>query len=235
VRLEVLFSCEGLLVRVILLKYYISFSTSKPMNKSTINYRAIDDPGLITVLASPIRQEIVDTLAALGGDASAAVLALQLGRHADGLYYHLKILCRAKLIVELGGHGDDERRYRLAGNPSQALRLAYRLDGEHHLAPLRKFAHGLLQVAQKDFVEALETTGIATEGPARQLWAARNKAWLSRSELQEVNLLLERLCELMSHPRTDERDQLLSCTFVLAPHVAMPKRRGETDIHRDPP
>jgi DNA-binding transcriptional ArsR family regulator len=216
------------------LKYYIIFSTKKSMNKSTINYRAIDDPGLIRVLASPIRQEIVDTLAALGGDASAADLALQLGRHADGLYYHLKILCKARLLVELDAHAEDERRYRLAGDPSQPLRLAYRTDSEQHFTALRKFAHGLLQVAEKDFVEALETTGIVTEGPTRQLWAARNKAWLSRSELQEVNLLLERLCELMSHPRTDERDQLLSCAFVLAPHVALSKRRGDPELHGDP-
>jgi hypothetical protein len=203
------------------------------MNKPTIDYRAIDDPGLVTVLAAPIRQEIVDTLAALGTDASAADLALQLGRHADGLYYHLKILCRARLIVELDGDGEDERRYRLAGDPFQALRLAYRLDSEPHVTALRKFAHGLLQVAEKDFSQALETAGVVTEGPSRQLWAARNKAWLSREELNEVNKLLERLCVLMSRPRTDERDQLLSCAFVLAPHVPQPKRRGEPDMQRD--
>ncbi|WP_020655309.1 helix-turn-helix domain-containing protein [Massilia niastensis] len=203
------------------------------MDKPAMNYRAIDDPALITVLASPIRQEIVDTLAALGGDASAADLALQLGRHADGLYYHLKLLCKARLVVELGGQGEDERRYRLAGDPCQPLRLAYRIDSERHVAALRKFAHGLLQVAEKDFAEALETTGLVTEGPSRQCWAARNKAWLSREELAEANQLLERLCELMSHPRTDERDHLLSCTFVLAPHVALPKRRGEPEINAD--
>jgi DNA-binding transcriptional ArsR family regulator len=199
------------------------------MDKSIINYRAIDNPELITVLSSPIRQEIVDTLAALGGSASTAELALQMGRHADGLYYHMKILVTAKLIVELGEDREDERRYQLAGKPHQALRLAYRMDSEHHLTALRRFARGLLQVAEKDFVEALETPGIVTEGPSRQLWAARNKAWLSREELKEVNMLLERLCELMSRPRTADRDQLLSCAFVLAPHVALPKRRGEPE------
>ncbi len=197
------------------------------MKKSTLNYRAIDDPGLIEVLASPIRQEIVDTLAALGGDASVADIALQLGRHADGLYYHLKVLCKARLIAELDGQGDDERRYRLAGKAAGPLRLAYRLGSERHATALRKFAHGLLQVAEKDFVGALEIDGVVTEGPSRQLWAARNKAWLSKEELVEANALLERLCELMSRPRASERDQLLSCVFVLAPHVPEPKRRGE--------
>nr|WP_315248906.1 helix-turn-helix domain-containing protein [uncultured Duganella sp.] len=190
-----------------------------------IDYRAISDPKLIMLLSSPIRQEIVDTLAALGGEASAAEMALELGRHADGLYYHLKLLCKAKLMIELDG---DERRYRLAGEPVRPLRLAYKTDNERHIAALSKFAHGLLQVAEKDFGEALQEAGVVTEGPARQLWAARNKAWLSESELREANQLLERLCELMSHPRTEERSHLLSCTFVLAPHTAQSKRRGET-------
>ena len=61
---------------------------------------AIRDPGRIAVLASPVRQEIVDTLAMLGGEASVAALAEQLGRPADGLYYHLRLLEQHELIVE---------------------------------------------------------------------------------------------------------------------------------------
>jgi DNA-binding transcriptional ArsR family regulator len=196
------------------------------MNRSPTDLRAIDAPELVELLASPIRQEIVDTLAALGGEASVAELALQLGRHADGLYYHLKILRKAGLINEADGDGD-ERRYRLAGEHVQPLRLAYRTGSDRHATALRKFAHGLLQVAESDFAEALAKPDVVTEGAARQLWAARNKAWLSSDELAEVNQLLERLCEIMSRPRTSERDQLLSCVFVLAPHAALPKRRGE--------
>lgn len=188
----------------------------------TIDHRAISDPRLITLLSSPIRQEIVDTLATVGGEASAAELALELGRHADGLYYHLKLLCKAKLITELDG---EERRYRLAGDAAQPLRLAYQTSSERHITALRKFAHGLLQVAEKDFSAALAEDDVITAGPSRQLWAARNKAWLSEAELQEANQLLERLCELMSHPRSAARDHLLSCTFVLAPHTAQSKRR----------
>lgn len=197
------------------------------MSKASIDYRAISDPRLITVLATPIRQEIVDTLAALGTDASAADLALQLGRHADGLYYHLKVLCKAKLVLERQTPGVEERRYCLAGDASRPLRLAYRTADEGHVTALRKFAHGLMQVAEKDFSEALEMPGIELEAPVRQLWAARSKGWLSHDDLTEVNTLLERLCELISQTRTDERNQLLSCTFTLAPHIVLPKRRGE--------
>lgn len=192
---------------------------------SPINFRAIDHVALIEVLASPIRQEIVDTLAALGGEASTAELAEQLGRHMDGLYYHLKILCKAQLVVPVDAGADGGRRYRLGGD-GKPLRLAYTTGDDSREKALRGFVHGLLQVAQQDFEDALTMENLVTQGRSRELWAARNKAWLSEEELAEVNALLERLCSLMSRPHTPERNRLLSCTFVLAPNKALPKRRG---------
>lgn len=191
-----------------------------------IDSQAIADPSLIEALASPIRQEIVDMLAALGGEASAGELAEQLGRHVDGLYYHLKILCKLGLLVAVDA--DVGRRFRLGGN-GRPLRLAYNTADEAQAQALRMFGHGLLQVAEQDFDTALSMAEVVTHGKDRELWAARNKAWLSADELQEVNALLERLCSLMSRPRTPERDRLVSCTFVLAPNQAVAKRRGSFD------
>ncbi|MCY0911724.1 helix-turn-helix domain-containing protein [Massilia antarctica] len=197
------------------------------MNDS-INFRAIDDPALIEVLASPIRQEIVDMLAALGGEASAGDVAEHLGRHVDGLYYHLKILCKAGLVAAVDAGADGGRRFRLSGD-ARPLRLAYKTADEAQAQTLRMFIHGLLQVAEQDFNAALTKGDVITQGSERELWAARNKAWLSADELVEVNELLERLCVLMSRPRTPERDRLLSCTFVLVPNRAVSKRRSMSD------
>lgn len=199
------------------------------MPDSKLNYRAISDPARIRVLASPLRQELVDTLAAMGGVASAAELAAQLGRHADGLYYHLRILCEAKLVHEQKDENGDERRYRLAGSGNAPLRLAYRSGCEDNTSALRKFMHGLLQVAGQDFEHALDMPDVVVDGVQRQLWAARNKAWLSIEELEEVNGLLERLCDVMSRPRAPGRDLLMSCAFVLAPVTPRPKRRSQEE------
>lgn len=190
------------------------------------DYRAIADSASIEVLASPVRQEIVDTMAALRGEASASELAAELGRHADGLYYHLKLLVKARLIVPLKKADGEEQRYRLAGGGVLPLRLAYR---KANAPALRKFVHGLAQVAEEDFSAALERDGVVMAGEARQLWAARNKCWLSREELVQVNALLEQLCTIMSQPRSPERDQLVSCAFVLAPVAAQDKRRQQNE------
>ncbi len=199
------------------------------MAKSGFDARAISDPGHVRVLASPARHELVDTLSALGGTASVAVLAEQLGRHADGLYYHLRVLCKSGLVREIRDGTTGEKLYRLAGTGRAPLRLAYRTGRGGNVSALSAYARGLLQVAERDFVRALSIPDVVLGGRRRQLWAARNKGWVSPADLEEVNRLLERLCDLTSRPRRQGRDELVSLAFVLAPSARKPKRRGSRD------
>jgi DNA-binding transcriptional ArsR family regulator len=187
--------------------------------------RALADPDQIRVLSSAIRQELVDTLAALGGEADVGALAEQLGRPADGLYYHLRLLVRHGLIEETGQPGRKERRYRLAGEGSAPLRLAYRAGPHGNLAAVGAFARSLLQIAGQDFEQALEMSGTALGGPRRDLWAARDKGWVSPNDLQEINALIERISELVSQPSAPGRARLMTFAFVLAPVDPRPKRR----------
>lgn len=190
------------------------------------NHRAIADAAAIEVLASPIRQELVDTLFALGGEASAAALADALGQHADGLYYHLRLLCDADLIEELRLGEGKERTFRLSGDGRSPLRLAYRPGPEGNAGALDTYVAGLLKVAGKDFEQAIASSDTTVEGPRRQLWASRNKGWLSGDDIAEANALLERLCALFSQTRNAERDTLMTLAFVMAPSTARAKRRG---------
>jgi len=197
------------------------------MAKRRLDSRAISDPNRIRVLASPVRHELVDTLSALGGTASVAALAEQLGRPADGLYYHLRVLCKAGLVQEIDGPEGAERLYRLAGTGRAPLRLAYRAGRGGNTSALSSYAHGLLKVAEHDFKRALEMPGVVVSGERRQLWAARNKGWVGRAELQEVNRLLEKLCDLTSRARGPGRDSLVSLAFVFSPLARRSKRRGQ--------
>jgi DNA-binding transcriptional ArsR family regulator len=196
------------------------------MTQARFDPRAISEPRHVRLLASPVRHEIVDTLSALGGTASVAALAEQLGRHADGLYYHLRLLCRAGLVREIGRDLRGSRLYRLAGTGKAPLRLAYRAGRGGNAPALSNYAHGLLQVAERDFTRALRTAGVVMSGPRREVWAARNKGWIGAEDLEEVNRLLERLCDLTSRARGAGRDRLVSLAFVLAPSSRQPKRRG---------
>ncbi len=194
--------------------------------------RAVAAPDQIRVLSSAVRQEIVDTLAALGGEAVVGELAEQLGRPADGLYYHLRLLARHGLVEEVGGRAQKERRYRLAGEGDAPLRLAYRSGADGNLAALNGFAQSLLQVAARDFEQALAEGEAALDGPRRELWTARNKGWVSSGDLEEINRLIERINALVSQPSAPDRRRLLTFSFVLAPVNPRPKRRDPAPARR---
>lgn len=196
-----------------------------PKKTKPFDARAIGDPAHIRLLASPIRQELADTLASLGGEATVASLAEQLGRPADGLYYHLQRLAEAGLVHEQQGTSGD-RVFRLAGAVRGPLRLSYDLASEDTRKALSSYVRGLVQVAESDFVAGMAQEGVEAEGARRQLWAARNKGWVSTADLEEVNALLERLCELVSQSRDPSRDQPMSLAFVLAPSRVRGKRRA---------
>jgi len=180
----------------------------------------------IKLLASGVRQELVDTLGSLGGEAGASELALQLGRPMDGLYYHLELLRDGGLVRELPSSGTGERRFQLASRRGQPLRIAYRPDQPGVASALNKFAQQLLNIAAQDFAAGLDAPGVTMDGPERELWISRNKGWLSTADLAEVNALLLRLGELTSQPSSPERTHLSSLAFVLAPVRPRGKRRA---------
>ena len=166
----------------------------------------------------------VDTLTALGGEAGVTSLAEQLGRPSDGFYYYLRALVAGGFVEELPREGD-ERRFRLFAEGVTPLGLVCHLNPNGNSAELRAFAHGLLQIAGRDFECVLETGNAAVVGTRRELWASRNKSWLRTRDLTEVNALLERLSELTSQPKTAGRERLTSLILVPAPIDAKPNRR----------
>lgn len=190
--------------------------------------RTVEKPREIALLAAPARQELVDTLEALGGEAAVATLAAQLGRPADGLYYHLRLLVKGGLLEELPDQGDG-RRYRTRVADGTRLQLRYRGGRNAGAAAVEKVGASMLRIAARDFGSALKRSDVATEGPLREVWASRSKGWVDERDLAELNRLLARALQLLHKPRTPARDKLIALTWVLAPLPVRPSRRGQPD------
>jgi hypothetical protein len=187
----------------------------------------IADPETIAVIASAVRQELIDALEALGGTATIVELAEQLGRPADGLYYHVELLCRAGLFVLAPGPrsrtGRSERRYRLPPRAAAPLGLRYE---PRNVSAVRGVVASMLRIARRDFDRAITSDReVAVDGLLRELWASRGTGWVSDTELAELNRLLVRLIGLLRRPRGGMRRHLVSLCFVLAPMPARPRRR----------
>lgn len=196
----------------------------KPVSGNRRARGAVESAEEIEVLASPTRIELIDTLEALGGDASVAELASHLGRPADGLYYHLRQLAAAGLVIEETTAEGKRYHPRTRG---EGLRLRYRPGATANAKAVGGVAASVLRIAGRDFKGALADPDTRVEGPLRELWAARGKGWVGPTELAEINRLLTRLTMLLRRPRSASRDRLIVLSWILAPVDAKPARRAQ--------
>jgi hypothetical protein len=186
----------------------------------------IEDKDALTALVSTVRQEIVDTIEAIGGDAAVADIAAQLGRPADGIYYHLRRLVDSGVLREGDDPGDGRgRRYATVAQRGKRLRLKYGRGSRADNATVARVVGGLLRTAERDFGRALRSGSANGEGAQRDLWASRLKGWVGERELREINRLLVRLGELLQQPRDPRRDRLVTLAWMLAPIDSKPLRR----------
>lgn len=183
----------------------------------------VRDAGQIALLDSPVRQAIVDTIEALGGEADIATVAAELGRPADGLYYHFDQLARGGLLQSAGTDGP--RRYRVGDTPGTRLQLDYQSSVDN-LAALERVVGRLLQSSRREFGAALHDPATVTEGKRRELWAGRTTGWLDAAGLARVNALLTEIQHELHRPRQPGCDRLYSVAFVLAPIAAEGPRRA---------
>jgi hypothetical protein len=187
----------------------------------------IENNVALSALVSTVRQEIVDTIESIGGEVAVADIAAQLGRPADGIYYHLRRLVDSGVLREGDDPGDGRgRRYRTAAQRGKRVRLKYGRGSRADNTTVAKVVGGLLRTAERDFGRALRSGSAVGEGALRDLWASRLKGWVGETDLREINQLLTRLSELLLQPRDDERNRLVTLAWVLAPIEEQPLRRA---------
>jgi DNA-binding transcriptional ArsR family regulator len=178
----------------------------------------ITDTKQIRVLASAVRQDIVDALGVIG-PCTMTDLAKFLGRTPDSLYYHVKVLQKVRLVEEAETHNSQGRAIPLYSVPGRPVFLRYKPAERANVVAVTRFAATTLRSANRGFARALAGGNVAVEGDERDLWVARWKGWLSKKDLREVNEHLARLILLLrDRSRADESvAELCELTFVLAP------------------
>jgi DNA-binding transcriptional ArsR family regulator len=177
----------------------------------------------LQVMASPGREEIMDT-AALIGPCSITELADALGRSRNSLYYHVRALRDAGLLVETWRSGEGKKataHYDPAGRP---LAVHFDLSTKERRRAVIALARARIRSAARGFERACRPGAVTVEGPQRNLWATHLKGWLSDEELKEVNELFARLIHLIGRNsrQSDQNKRSYELTFVLAP--ILPKK-----------
>jgi DNA-binding transcriptional ArsR family regulator len=175
----------------------------------------IERRGAIRVLASPFRQAILDTVSA-DGPLSVAQLSDVLRRRPDRLYYHVKRLLGAGLLIPAPDTaGGREARFEVAGRP---MFIRYDPADAANRRAVVGVMEAMLRAARRDFTRGFKA-GVEAEGPRRRLWVSRVEGTLTATEIQRLNRLLTAAIALvMSGRRRPGRGaRLHQLTWVSSP------------------
>jgi DNA-binding transcriptional ArsR family regulator len=187
--------------------------TFNHMSSSRDNY-VIRSKRQMRALAASTRQEIVDVLPRLG-IVSVAELATTLGRPADSLYYHLRVLKRVGLVLSAGVRTVNGRTEALFRAVAPEMILQYKLGKNGNGNEINPIISSMLRLGTRDFKRSFRTGEASVSGPRRELWALRKTAWLSRDQILEVNRCIHRLIRLTS--TTGRKGRLYAITVLLTP------------------
>ena len=199
---------------------------------SNSNHHFIESLQQIKAVCSPIRQEIMDTVI-VKGKCSITEIADDLGRPADGLYYHMKALIKEQLLIAVGENKNNPRQETLYSLTKEGslIEVKYNQTDAQKVQAINKMVKSMLKISMKDFENGLTHTGAVFEGESRNLWAARIKSRLNQKQIKKANYHLQELLSIFKGTKNskDKNDysskNLYALQWVLAPVKAQPKRR----------
>ena len=176
----------------------------------------IDQPSQVTALAAPLRWRIVDALA-VGGPSSVSEVAQRLACRPEGLYYHIRALLKAGLVV-LAEKRRAGRRweavYRLA---APRLMIDRRQESKAFKEALARSCAAALRAAARDYRAALEHPDVDRKDAARGLILRRHAARLSARDLERLHVYLAKIAELFEQNRPIRDGREYGLTLVLTP------------------
>ncbi len=184
----------------------------------------ITKPEQLEAVASPVRQEIFDTLYSVG-PSSMLEIAEYLGRPVEGLYYHVKMLLKVGLLVKKKPRTVQGNREEMVVDVAKRpLRMMPDFT-KRSLKAVEKYAWALLRVTGRDFLKAF-SPGRPRMGPGRRVGISRGKTWLNKEELAEVNRHLAEISAICEQQRETQDRRLFTVTWVLAEVEPRNRKKG---------
>jgi DNA-binding transcriptional ArsR family regulator len=168
----------------------------------------------LAALAAAARQEIFDVLEQTG-TVSVAELAAALGRPADALYFHLRVLTRAGLVRTAGYRARSGGKEALYCTVAPDLRLQYKPQNAANRKGVSAIVSSMLRLASRDFKGSFQPGNVVVSGAHRELWALRKVGRLSRVQLAKLNQSIDGLLQDLTAPGGEGR--LYAVTVILTP------------------
>ncbi len=148
----------------------------------------VDREDQLEALVSPIRYELYTHLTRLEG-ATIRHVADEMDRSAASLYRHMSLLVECGLVCVDGKINEGPSKAELY--VPIARRLSFPSNKYHPelMDSLGDLYKVLLRKGEEEFIQGLKSPDSRTTGKAKNLYAMNGVAWLTKSELSEINVL----------------------------------------------
>lgn len=170
-----------------------------------------------------MRQDIIEALES-SGPCTIRELARLVGKRPDALYYHVRVLRRFGLLVEVAPRREGGREDACVDVLRKPLNIHYAPESRSNRNAVLALAATITRNANRRFARAFDSGIAVVGGEERNLWAARKQGWLAADDLRRLNRLLREVLVLFEgcrEPSADGRTRQ-ELSFILAP---LPDRR----------
>ncbi len=169
----------------------------------------------LSAMASPIRQDIVDHLAA-HDEMSIKELGASIGRNPSSIYHHLNMLLEVGLVEESGARIVNRKTEKLYTTPSRRMRLKKALEDPANNDIMQEIVAALCRQTERDFSHGLNSDDARRTGSAPNLRFFRLVNRPSPSALADINAKLDEIGEILWR-EPDPKSPMVALTWILSP------------------
>lgn len=170
----------------------------------------------IRALAGPLQNQIVGTLERVG-PSTAKELAVHVGVAPESLYYHLRKLKRAGLLLVTGRRPTSRRPEAVYALPGRELVLDATGKGSGLLEAAAALQRSLLGLATRLYERALRSGKSVRRGAKRNLCVIQVQGRLRPAKLAELNRRLEDVAEFVAENDDPGQAGFVSVTISMSP------------------
>lgn len=191
---------------------YSLFTRMKRLRKRYVLRSAAE----LEAIVSPVRHHLLRALSMLGR-CSVKELAQQLGRSPESLYYHLRALEAAGLVVERGERVVGGRTEALYATIGEQLVTDPKQTSPDYLDAYRNSVAALMRLANRQFANAVEHQ--KTTGSTRpvSLRTQQVQARLSPASQRELARRLDDVLQFLVEADDPEQSARVVVTLISAP------------------
>ena len=172
-------------------------------------------PDQLEALASPVRHQLHQTLDAIG-PCSVRELAARMGREPEALYYHLRPMLKAGIVVETGKRQARRRAeavYDVAGRP---LRIDPGVTTPRFLKAIVASATARLRLAERCLRQTIFSSRAHRQGPQRSFRIEQNNVRLTKASLKELNSRIDEMVAFLREHDDPDAEQFQTITIASA-------------------